>query len=185
MASLWVRSGCDMKVDPSVETYQVGAHFKALIKAILVPLSRILENFFSFFVSLPRCAQARMAKTDIFLKTLSKPSPRDSKQAPTSTYCTNFVEKLQNPNGQPKPALTSLHSKHIHKGSCQGSWEGCYRGTLIESPQPCYVNHAYFNTLPDQMVSQIGEDIRVVFYGAVITAATIQILAHKLRVEHL
>ena len=44
-----------MKVDPSVETYQVGAHFKALIKAILVAPSRILENFFSFHVSLPRC----------------------------------------------------------------------------------------------------------------------------------
>ena len=55
MASLWIRSGCDMKVDPSVETYQVGAHFKALIKAILVAPSRILENFFSFHVSLPRC----------------------------------------------------------------------------------------------------------------------------------
>ena len=46
MASLWIRSGCDMKVDPSVETYQVGAHFKALIKAILAATSRILENCF-------------------------------------------------------------------------------------------------------------------------------------------
>ena len=59
MASLWIRSGCDMKVDPSVETYQVGAHFKALIKAILVAPSRILENFFSFHVSLPRCVRFR------------------------------------------------------------------------------------------------------------------------------
>ena len=49
-----------MKVDPSVETYQVGAHFKALIKAILVAPSRILENFFSFQVSLPRCEKAQM-----------------------------------------------------------------------------------------------------------------------------
>ena len=48
MASLWIRSGYDMKVDPSVETYQVGAHFKALSKAILVAPSRILENFFHF-----------------------------------------------------------------------------------------------------------------------------------------
>ena len=55
MASLWIRSGCDMKVEISVETYQVGVHFKALIKAILVAPSRILENFFSFHVSLPRC----------------------------------------------------------------------------------------------------------------------------------
>ena len=55
MASLWIRSGCDMKVEPSVETYQVEAHFKALIKAILVAPSRILENFFLFHVSLPRC----------------------------------------------------------------------------------------------------------------------------------
>ena len=54
MASLWIRSGCDMKVDPSVETYQVGVHFEAPIKAILVAPSRILENFFSFHVSLPR-----------------------------------------------------------------------------------------------------------------------------------
>ena len=44
-----------MKVEMSPETYQVGAHFKALIKAILVTPSRILENFFSFHVSLPRC----------------------------------------------------------------------------------------------------------------------------------
>ena len=35
MASLWIRSGCDMKVEVSVETYQEGAHFKALINAIL------------------------------------------------------------------------------------------------------------------------------------------------------
>jgi len=61
MASLWIRSGCDMKVEPSVETYQVGAHFRALIKAILVAPSRILENFFSFHVSLPRC-EKRLTK---------------------------------------------------------------------------------------------------------------------------
>ena len=46
MASLWIRSGCDMKVDPSVETYQVGAHFKALIKAILVAPLKSFERFF-------------------------------------------------------------------------------------------------------------------------------------------
>ena len=45
-----------MKVEVSVEAYQVGAHCKALIKAILVAPSRILENFVSFHVSLPRCA---------------------------------------------------------------------------------------------------------------------------------
>ena len=47
MASLWIRSGYDMKVDPSVETYQVGAHFKALNEAVLMALAKILENFFS------------------------------------------------------------------------------------------------------------------------------------------
>ena len=57
MASLWIRSGCDVKVEVSVETYQVVAHFKALIKAILVATSRILDNFFLFQVSLPRCAE--------------------------------------------------------------------------------------------------------------------------------
>ena len=46
MASLWIRSGCDMKVEVSAETYQVGAHFEALIKAILVIPSRIPTNFF-------------------------------------------------------------------------------------------------------------------------------------------
>ena len=56
MASLWIRSGYYTKVDVSDETYQMGAHpFKALIKAILVTSFRILENFFSFHVSLPRC----------------------------------------------------------------------------------------------------------------------------------
>ena len=41
------------------ETYQVGAHFRALIKTILVEPSRILENFVSFHVSLPRCEHKR------------------------------------------------------------------------------------------------------------------------------
>ena len=55
MASLWIVSGYDMKVEVSAETYKEGTHFKALIKVILVEPSRILENFFSFHVSLPRC----------------------------------------------------------------------------------------------------------------------------------
>ena len=55
MASLWIRSGYDMKVDPSVETYQVGAHFKALNEAVLIALAKILENFFPFRVSQPLC----------------------------------------------------------------------------------------------------------------------------------
>ena len=55
MASLWIRSGYDMKVGKSAETYEVGAHFKALIKDILVTPSRTLEKFFSFHISLPRC----------------------------------------------------------------------------------------------------------------------------------
>ena len=67
MASLWIRSGYDMKVDPSVETYQVGAHFKALIKAILVGPSRMLENF--FFIS---CLPAVLCpfKVDLMLEGL-------------------------------------------------------------------------------------------------------------------
>ena len=48
MASLWIRSECDMKVGESAETYQVGAHFKALMKAILVAQTRILEISFFF-----------------------------------------------------------------------------------------------------------------------------------------
>ena len=62
MASLWIMSGYDMKVGKSAETYQVGAHFKALIKAILVAPSRILENFFLFHVSLPRCEPVSVKK---------------------------------------------------------------------------------------------------------------------------
>ena len=46
MASLWIRSGYDMKVEMSAETYQVGAHFKALIKAILVAALKSFERFF-------------------------------------------------------------------------------------------------------------------------------------------
>ena len=46
MASLWIRSGYDMKVEMSAETYQVGAHFKALIKAILVSPLKSSERFF-------------------------------------------------------------------------------------------------------------------------------------------
>ena len=35
-----------MKVEMSAETYQVGAHFKALIKAILVAPLKSFERFF-------------------------------------------------------------------------------------------------------------------------------------------
>ena len=45
-ASLWIRSGYDMKVEMSAETYQVGSHFKALIKAILVAPLKSFERFF-------------------------------------------------------------------------------------------------------------------------------------------
>ena len=47
MASLWIRSGYDVKVEVSAQTYQVGAHFKALIKAVLVALLKTFERFFS------------------------------------------------------------------------------------------------------------------------------------------
>ena len=51
MASLWIRSGYDMKVEVSAETYQVGAHFKALIKAILVAPLKSFERFFCILSS--------------------------------------------------------------------------------------------------------------------------------------
>ena len=54
MASLWIRSGYDVKVEVSAQTYQVGAHFKALIKAILVAPLKSLENFSSFRMWLRR-----------------------------------------------------------------------------------------------------------------------------------
>ena len=46
MASLWIRSGYDMKVEVSDETYQVGAHFEALMKAIFVSPLNYFERFF-------------------------------------------------------------------------------------------------------------------------------------------
>ena len=46
MASPWIRSGYDMKVKMPVETYQVGAHFKALIKAILISPLKSPKTFF-------------------------------------------------------------------------------------------------------------------------------------------
>ena len=52
MASLWIRSGYDVKVEVSAQTYQVGAHIKALIKAVLIASLKTLENFFSFQESL-------------------------------------------------------------------------------------------------------------------------------------
>ena len=51
MASLWIRSGYDMKDEMSAETYQVGAHFKALIKAILVAPLKSFERFFRILSS--------------------------------------------------------------------------------------------------------------------------------------
>ena len=44
MASFWIKSGYDMKVEVSAERYQVGALFKALIKAILVAPLKSLES---------------------------------------------------------------------------------------------------------------------------------------------
>ena len=61
-----------MKVDPSVETYQVGAHFKALIKDILVAPSRILENF--FFIS---CLPAALCKVTMKICTFKAGYKRD------------------------------------------------------------------------------------------------------------
>ena len=49
MASLWIRSGYEVKVEGSAQTYQEGAHFKALIKAILVAPLKSPEKF--FFIS--------------------------------------------------------------------------------------------------------------------------------------
>ena len=57
MASLWIRSGYDMKVEVSTETYQVGAHFKALNKAVLVAALKTLEKF--FFISTVTEAQCK------------------------------------------------------------------------------------------------------------------------------
>ena len=58
MTSLWIRSGFDMKVEVSAETYQVGDHFKALIEAILVAPLKSFERFFRIRVLLPDCALA-------------------------------------------------------------------------------------------------------------------------------
>ena len=54
MASLWIRSGYDVKVEMSAHTYQVGAHFKALNKAVLVAPLKCLQIFLSFQESLTR-----------------------------------------------------------------------------------------------------------------------------------
>ena len=54
MASLWIRSGYDVKVEVSAQTYQVGAHFKAFNKAVLVAPLKTLENFFSLQESVTR-----------------------------------------------------------------------------------------------------------------------------------
>ena len=52
MASPWIQSGSDMKVELSAETYQVGAHFKALMKVILVAPLKSFESFFRISSSL-------------------------------------------------------------------------------------------------------------------------------------
>ena len=46
MVSLWIRSGYDVKVEMSAETYQVGAHFECLMEAILVAPLKSFERFF-------------------------------------------------------------------------------------------------------------------------------------------
>ena len=92
MASLWIRSGCDMKVDPSVETYQVGVHFKALMKAILVAPSRICEKFFSFsgsfFVRFGKNSISSKAKKLDFYQKL------DSKSQKTRFWVIKLLPKV-------------------------------------------------------------------------------------------
>ena len=44
MASLWIRSGCDMKVEMSAETYQVETHFKALDEGVLIRYTEVGFN---------------------------------------------------------------------------------------------------------------------------------------------
>ena len=46
MASLWIRSGYNVRVEVIAQTYQVGAHFKVLNKAIHVAPLKPLENLF-------------------------------------------------------------------------------------------------------------------------------------------
>ena len=58
MASLWIRSGYDIKVEMSAETYQVGTHFKALIKAMLVAPLKSFERFFRISSSPARLCSA-------------------------------------------------------------------------------------------------------------------------------
>ena len=46
MSSPWIRSGYDVKVEMLAQTYQVGAHFKALNEAVLV--TQLLRMFIHF-----------------------------------------------------------------------------------------------------------------------------------------
>ena len=91
MASLWIRSGYDMKVGKSAETYQVGAHFKALIKAILVAPSRTLEKF--FFISCLPAALCKLIFKDSKKHVLVSKGCRDSCQRllPTAGVCDQRV----------------------------------------------------------------------------------------------
>ena len=52
MASLWIRSGYDVKVEGSAQTYQVGAHIKAFNEPILMAPSdsRCIQAGLNFFL---------------------------------------------------------------------------------------------------------------------------------------
>ena len=54
MASLRIRPGYEVNIELSAQTYQVGAHFKALNKAVLVAPLKCLQIFLSFQESLTR-----------------------------------------------------------------------------------------------------------------------------------
>ena len=54
-----------MKFEVSVQTYQMGTHFKALMKAILVAQSRALEKF--FFISCLPAALCLYSELDLVL----------------------------------------------------------------------------------------------------------------------
>ena len=54
-----------MKVEVSAQTYQVGAHFKALIKAILVAPLKSFEKF--FFISSVAEAQGLISRFSVLL----------------------------------------------------------------------------------------------------------------------
>ena len=107
MSSLCIRSRYDVKVEVSSQTYQVGAHFKALNKAVLVLLLKTLEKFFS--ISSVAEAQWHVNDVSLFRPTFQG----DDRATGGRTYLSRPFKKIGDASGQTRNEAKTAFQQEI------------------------------------------------------------------------